>query len=145
MHRATTRFWDSYSRLPEPVKKAARLTVHSFPDGLDTMIGSEGRTLSAGEKQRLELARVLLRQPTVLVIDEGLSAVDPDTERSIYRRLFAADRRRSTISIAHRLSSIIDCQRILVLDGGVIAATGSHDELIRDCSAYQRLFREQIE
>ena len=120
-------------------------TVHRFPDNLDTLIGSEGRTLSAGEKQRLELARVLLRQPTVLVIDEGLSAVDPDTERSIYRRLFGADRCRSTIIIAHRLSSIIDCQRILVLDGGVIAASGSHDELIRDCAAYQRLFREQVE
>ena len=119
-------------------------TLHSFPDGLETVIGSEGRTLSAGEKQRLELARVLLRQPAVLVIDEGLSAVDPDTERSIYRRLFGADRRQSTIIIAHRLSSIIDCRRILVLDEGVIAASGSHDELIRDCAPYQRLFEEQI-
>jgi ABC-type multidrug transport system fused ATPase/permease subunit len=109
------------------------------------VIGSEGRTLSAGEKQRLELARVLLRQPAVLVIDEGLSAVDPDTERSIYRWLFDADRRRSTIIIAHRLSSIIDCQRILVLDGGVIAASGAHRELIGDCVPYQRLFQEQTE
>ena len=120
-------------------------TVGSFPDGLDTLIGSDGRTLSAGEKQRLELARVLLRQPTVLVIDEGLSAVDPDTERSIYRRLFGADERRSTIIIAHRLSSIIDCERILVLNRGVIAASGSHAELIRDCTAYRQLFEEQIE
>ena len=99
-------------------------TLRSFPEGLETAIGAEGRTLSAGEKQRLELARVLLRRPSVLVIDEGLSAVDPDTERAIYRRLFAADsRRRSTIIIAHRLSTIIDCDRILVLDGGVIAAS----------------------
>ena len=120
-------------------------TLRSFPDGLETVIGPEGRTLSAGEKQRLELARVLLRQPAVLVIDEGLSAVDPDTERSIYRWLFDADRRRSTIVIAHRLSSIIDCQRILVLDGGVIAASGAHRELIRDCVPYQRLFQEQTE
>ncbi len=120
-------------------------TVRTFEDGLDTSIGSEGRTLSAGEKQRLELARVLLRQPTVLVIDEGLSAVDPDTERSIYRGLFGADQRWSTIIIAHRLSSIIDCKRIMVLDGGVIAATGSHHTLMRGCAAYQRLFREQTE
>ena len=70
------------------------------------LFGAEGRTLTAGEKQRLELARVLLRQPAVLVIDEGLSAVDPDTERSIYRRLFGADRRQSTIIIAHRLSRL---------------------------------------
>ena len=133
----------------EPLWESCRIaqisdTLRSFPDGLETVIGTEGRTLSAGEKQRLELARVLLRQPAVLVIDEGLSAVDPDTERSIYRRLFSADRRRTTIIIAHRLSSIIDCRRILVLDGGVIAASGSHNELIRDCAPYQRLFREQI-
>ena len=104
----------------EPLWEACRIarisdTLRSFPEGLETVIGSEGRTLSAGEKQRLELARVLLRQPTVLVIDEGLSAVDPDTERSIHRRLFGADRRRSTI-IAHRLSSIIDCRRILQIE-----------------------------
>ena len=121
-------------------------TLRMFPDGLDTAIGSEGRTLSGGEQQRLELARVLLRQPSVLVIDEGLSAVDPDTERAIYRRLFAADsRRRSTIIIAHRLSTIIDCDRILVLDDGVIAASGTHPELIRDCAPYRRLFQDQME
>ena len=121
-------------------------TLLAFPEGLDTLIGSEGRTLSAGEKQRVELARVLLRSPSVLVIDEGLSAVDPDTERAIYRRLFAADSRdRSTIIIAHRLSTIIDCDRILVLDAGAIVAAGSHDELIRDSDVYQRLFRDQME
>ena len=121
-------------------------TLHGFPEGLDTPIGSEGRTLSAGEKQRVELARVLLRSPSVLVIDEGLSAVDPDTERAIYRRLFTADSRgRSTIIIAHRLSTIIDCDRVVVLDGGAIVASGSHEELIRDCAVYQRLFRDQME
>lgn len=118
--------------------------ISGLPSGLDTVIGSEGRSLSGGEKQRLELARILLRRPRVLVIDEGLSAVDVDTERTIYRKLFATDSEDSTIIIAHRLSTIIDCGRILVLNDGVIAASGSHSDLIRDCTIYQRLFEEQV-
>ncbi|WP_338537851.1 ABC transporter ATP-binding protein/permease [Janibacter terrae] len=113
--------------------------VAGLPDGLDTVVGARGHRFSGGEKQRIAIARTLLRDPAVLVLDEATSALDNDTERELQVALDALARGRTTITIAHRLSTIASADEILVLSGGRVLERGGHGELLRRGGAYARL------
>src|SRR6202007_1293013 len=121
----------SDAALEAPAKPA---TIHHFvmslPQGYQTVIGEKGVKLSGGQRQRVAIARALLRDTPILVLDEALSAVDAENEHVIQEALDRLMRSRTTLILAHRLSSVIDCDRILVLDGGRVAETGRHDALM---------------
>jgi len=114
--------------------------------GLDTMIGEGGLKLSGGEKQRLSIARALLRKPHVLIFDEATSALDSLTEEDITQtiREISKEGNQITILIAHRLSTIMHADRIYVLEGGEIEETGSHENLLETKGLYYAMWRQQI-
>ena len=114
-------------------------SIASFPGGFDEMVGERGVTLSGGQRQRLALARALLKDPPVLILDDSLSAVDTGTEQDILKALNRRQGRHTTLVIAHRLSSIRDADRILVLDHGRIVQDGAHEDLQGIPGPYQRL------
>ncbi|MFI6927041.1 ABC transporter ATP-binding protein [Nonomuraea spiralis] len=116
----------------EEAARAARIHDHiaSLPDGYDTMVGERGYRFSGGEKQRLAIARTLLRNPPVLILDEATSALDTQTERAVQEALDTLARGRTTITIAHRLSTVRDADQIVVLDRGKVVERGTHDELM---------------
>jgi ATP-binding cassette subfamily B protein len=118
-------------------------TIASFPDGYDTMVGERGYRLSGGEKQRIAIARVLLKNPPVLILDEATSALDTVSERVVQRALDQARSGRTTIAIAHRLSTVIDADRIFVLGAGRILESGTHAELLALGGRYAELYAEQ--
>ncbi|MDV6297131.1 ABC transporter ATP-binding protein [Rhodococcus aetherivorans] len=126
------------------IEQAARAAhIHellsSLPDGYDTVVGARGHRFSGGEKQRLAIARTLLRDPRILVLDEATSALDNETERAVQQALDAARRGRTTLTVAHRLSTIRDADTIVVLDRGRIVEQGSHDELLARGGRYAAL------
>ncbi len=126
--------------LQRAVNDAAIATsIQRFPRGFEEMVGERGVTLSGGQRQRLALARALLKEPPVLVLDDSLSAVDTGTERQILEALKRRKGRQTTIIIAHRLSSVIDADRIAVLHEGSICQLGSHAQLAREDGPYRRL------
>ncbi|PIE71509.1 MAG: ABC transporter permease [Deltaproteobacteria bacterium] len=114
--------------------------IDTLPDGLDTLLGDQGNTLSGGQKQRLSLARALLRNPDVLILDEATSSVDSVTESIIQRNILELRQDRIIISIAHRLSTLVDCDRIFVMDRGGIVQEGTHPELVRENGVYRSLW-----
>jgi len=118
-------------------------SVAEFDAGYETLVGERGVTLSGGQRQRVALARALLKDAPILVLDDSLSAVDTHTETEILGALDARRGRRTTIVIAHRLSSIRNADRILVLEGGAIAQLGTHEELLERGGPYRRLWRIQ--
>jgi ATP-binding cassette subfamily B protein len=121
--------------------RAARIhdLVASLPDGYDTVVGERGYRFSGGEKQRIAIARTILRNPPVLVLDEATSALDSETERAVQEALDQLAEGRTTIAIAHRLSTVRDADEIVVLDGGAIAERGTHDELLAAGGRYAQL------
>jgi len=118
--------------------------LEQLGDGLYTVIGERGTTLSGGQKQRAALARALLKDPPVLILDDALSHVDTHTEEEILRRLSEYMAGRTTLVIAHRTSTLRSADRIVVLEGGSIAEQGAHHELLRRGGVYSRIYREQL-
>jgi len=126
--------------------KAARIHdfILSLPDGYDTTVGERGLKLSGGEKQRVGIARTLLKNPPILILDEATSALDSQTERSIQESLAEMGQGRSVIVIAHRLSTIADSDQILVMEAGRVVEQGTHDELLDRGGRYAAMWAQQI-
>ena len=122
--------------------------IHDFimhqPDGYDTEVGNRGLKLSGGEKQRLSIARVVLKDPRILILDEATSALDSISENAIQDALEAIMKGRTNIVIAHRLSTILKADGILVVKDGVIAEQGTHDELLARGGVYRELYETQF-
>ncbi|CCQ73517.1 ABC transporter ATP-binding protein/permease [Magnetospira sp. QH-2] len=134
----------------EDVEKAARMAhIHDFvaglPDGYETRVGERGLKLSGGEKQRVAIARALLKDPAILLFDEATSSLDTQTEKTIQANLEEVARDRTTLIIAHRLSTVIHADEIIVLKAGRIIERGTHGDLLRAKGAYFRMWRRQQE
>ncbi|MFB2555425.1 ABC transporter ATP-binding protein [Herbiconiux liangxiaofengii] len=135
----------SHEELVEAARKAnIHERIMSFPAGYDTMVGERGYRLSGGEKQRIAIARVLLKDPAVLILDEATSALDSISERVVQDALDTAARGRTTIAIAHRLSTIVHADVIHVVDAGRIVESGTHEELLGRGGAYAALYAQQL-
>lgn len=117
--------------------------ISSLPEGYDTIVGERGHRLSGGQRQRISIARALVKNPPILILDEATSAVDNETEAAIQKSLQKLKQGRTTIIIAHRLSTVVDADKIYVLDHGKINQTGSHAELIRQGGIYKDLWNVQ--
>jgi len=133
----------------EQVREAAKNAlaeefIARMPDGYNTIIGERGAKLSGGQKQRLAIARALLKNAPILILDEATSHLDTESEVLVQRALQNLMEHRTVIVIAHRLSTVRRADRIVVLDGGRIAETGRHDELVRQGGIYQRLYELQF-
>lgn len=125
--------------------KAARIHdfVESLPQGYDTTVGERGLKLSGGEKQRVGIARTILKNPPILLLDEATSALDSETERDIQDSLRLMGQGRTVLTIAHRLSTIVDSDLIVVLEAGEITERGSHDELLALGGRYAAMWARQ--
>ena len=133
----------------EEIEAACRAaSIHDFivsqPEGYDTVVGNRGLKLSGGEKQRISIARVILKDPQILILDEATSALDSISEAAIQNALELLMQGRTSLVIAHRLSTILKADRILVVQGGVIAESGTHDELLAKDGVYRALYETQF-
>lgn len=149
----TIRYNIKYGRITagdEEIEEAARLAqiepfIRQLPEGFKSMVGERGLKLSGGEKQRVAIARTILKNPPILLLDEATSALDTHTEREIQSALREVSRNRTTLVIAHRLSTVIDADQILVLDKGQIVERGKHEELLAMDGAYASMWNRQRE
>ena len=128
--------------LPRPPTSPA--DIESFPEGYNTLVGERGLTLSGGQKQRTAIARALIRNPRILVLDDALSSVDTQTEDRILNHLREIMQGRTTIFISHRVSTVRNADRIAVLHDGQIVEYGTHDELIDRNGYYTELYNKQL-
>ena len=138
--------------MPEPTAAAAEAAlraanawefVSKLPDGMDTIVGERGSRISGGQKQRLAIARAIIRDPRILVLDEATSALDSESERLIQSALHELMKSRTTFVVAHRLSTVKEAHLILVLEDGVIVESGTHRELVSRSGTYRRLYDAQ--
>jgi ATP-binding cassette subfamily B protein len=149
----TIRYNIRYGRIDasdEEIEEAARLAqiepfIRELPEGYSAMVGERGLKLSGGEKQRVAIARTILKNPPILLLDEATSALDTHTEREIQSALQRVSRGRTTLVIAHRLSTVVDADEILVLDHGRIVERGRHGELLQRGGAYAAMWNRQRE
>ncbi|HEY8498917.1 MAG TPA: ATP-binding cassette domain-containing protein, partial [Limnochordales bacterium] len=130
------------------IEEAARMAnaaafIERLPNGYDTLLGDMGAGLSGGERQRLAIARAMLRDPRVLILDEATSSLDAESEALVQEALARLMRGRTTFIVAHRLSTVVRADLIVVMDGGRIVETGTHQELLRLGGLYARLYRLQ--
>ncbi|NMA47697.1 MAG: ABC transporter ATP-binding protein [Lentisphaerae bacterium] len=140
--------WGKITASQEEIEEAARVAqahdfVMSFKDGYETLVGQRGVTLSGGQKQRLAIARALLKKPSLLILDDSMSAIDVETERRLQASLKDACANMSILQIAQRISSVSNADRIVVLQDGVIVGQGRHAELLRSCRVYQEIVESQ--
>lgn len=138
------------SASPAEVEEAARLAqIHDFvmslPEGYQSTVGERGLKLSGGEKQRVAIARTIIKNPAILVLDEATSALDSRTEQAIQAKLRELSRGRTTLSIAHRLSTVVDADEILVLQAGQIVERGNHETLLARAGLYAKMWQRQQE
>ncbi len=149
----TVRYNIRYGRIDASdaeIEEAARLAqiepfIRQLPDGFNAMVGERGLKLSGGEKQRVAIARTILKNPPILLLDEATSALDTHTEREIQSSLREVSRNRTTLVIAHRLSTVVDADEILVLDHGEIVERGRHGDLLTKNGAYAAMWNRQRE
>ena len=132
----------------EIIEAAKRANIHDYimshPSGYDTQIGERGVKLSGGQKQRLSIARVFLKNPSILILDEATSALDNTTEALIQHSLFELCKGRTTLIVAHRLSTVRTADKIFVIDRGEIKEEGTHDELMAKDGVYKSLYDSQF-
>ncbi|MGB1310798.1 MAG: ATP-binding cassette domain-containing protein, partial [Leucothrix sp.] len=119
--------------------------IESLPDAWDTKVGERGLKLSGGEKQRVAIARAILKRPEILVFDEATSSLDSTTEQAIQRTLKQISAKTTTLVVAHRLSTVVDADEILVMGHGKIIERGSHAELVQKDGEYRRMWELQLE
>jgi ATP-binding cassette, subfamily B, multidrug efflux pump len=141
--------WGAPDAHEDEIRQAAEIAglmpdIDTFPNGLNTVIGERGLTLSGGQKQRTAIARAILRNPRILILDDALSSVDTVTEERILSGLAGVMRGRTTILISHRISTVRNAGRIIVLSQGRIAESGAHDELLRRGGLYADLYQKQL-
>jgi subfamily B ATP-binding cassette protein MsbA len=115
-----------------------------MPQGYDTMIGERGVRISGGQKQRVTIARAIIRNPSILILDEATSSLDTESEHQVQKALEQLMKNRTTIVIAHRLSTIQNASRIIVMSGGRVIQEGTHDELLTQGGLYQELYNMQF-
>jgi ATP-binding cassette subfamily B protein len=152
LFHATIRENIAYGRMDatqEEIDAAARAAaiydrIMELPDGYETVVGERGYKLSGGEKQRVAIARVILKDPRILILDEATSALDTRSERVIQAALDPLMRNRTTLAIAHRLSTILAADIILVIDRGRIVERGTHETLLQTGGLYAKLYRQQF-
>ena len=131
------------------IRRAAEIAglgpdIDGFPDGLQTVVGERGITLSGGQKQRAAIARAVLRNPRILILDDALASVDTATEERILTELASVMHGRTTILISHRVSTIRNADRIFVIEHGELVAEGSHAELLERGGYYADLYEKQL-
>jgi len=139
--------WDATDAEVDHAARLAQLDAlaHAVPEGYQTEVGERGLKLSGGEKQRVAIARTILKNPPILVLDEATSSLDTQTEKEIQNALERVSRNRTTLIIAHRLSTVVGADEIIVLDQGVIAERGTHNDLLAKGGLYARMWRYQHE
>ena len=118
--------------------------IEKLPDGYSTLIGENGLRLSGGEKQRISIARAMLKKSTIILLDEATSSLDADTEQKIQKALTLLTKNKTTVVIAHRLSTVLNSDQIYVVDTGKVIAKGSHDELLKNSPIYKNFYDKQI-
>ena len=133
----------------EEVLEAARVAsvtafIDELPDGFETEVGDSGRLFSSGQRQRIAIARAVLRRPRILILDEATAALDTETEAVVKESLYALPDRPTVVLVSHRLSTIVDVERVVVINAGRIEAMGTHDDLLASSSVYRELVEDQL-
>ena len=133
----------------DEIKEATKLSfcdefINKLPDKFETLIGENGYMLSGGEKQRLSIARAMLKKSKIILLDEATSSLDADTEAKIQEAIKLLTRDRTSLVIAHRLSTVMSSKKIYVIDQGKVIADGSHQQLLRNSETYKNFYEKQI-